>query len=182
VVWCGRKREGQPRAGKWDCHWSDAVCLVREPFLQRHRRKHHFGLRVGAFFPASCADVGDSPAKWCTSVLHFDTWRVIDQTDLRCLYDSVALMPNFGQVKRWFLEATPALSRYLTIPPSCELAARFCLSNSSGQFPFLQNHGEVIFAEWLGSSGATHALSETLLLGTHPPWDPRGLRPRPHGR
>ncbi|MCJ1406830.1 hypothetical protein MMC19_000900 [Ptychographa xylographoides] len=58
------------------------------------------------------------PPKWCESVLDYRNWRVIERAGLTPIADIIAKCHSqeVSGVREWFVQAVPALSKFLVIP------------------------------------------------------------------
>lgn len=66
------------------------------------------------------------PPAWLSSVgSDFNSWRVIQQSELKAVVDVVSDIAGYRDVKLWFLQAVPKLTDYIVIPQSRTIDARF---------------------------------------------------------
>ncbi|KAF8648222.1 hypothetical protein AX16_006360 [Volvariella volvacea WC 439] len=68
--------------------------------------------------------LASDPPRWTASVIDFNNWRVIEQSDIGSLAETLSQIPMYSQAQQWFSQAVPLLSRYLEIPPSRTLDVR----------------------------------------------------------
>ncbi|EAQ85299.1 hypothetical protein CHGG_09313 [Chaetomium globosum CBS 148.51] len=66
-----------------------------------------------------------NPPAWSSSVADFNNWRVIEQSDLHPISETISQIPGYGQVQAWFFSAVPKLSQYVVIPESRVIHIRF---------------------------------------------------------
>ncbi|KAM0425767.1 hypothetical protein ACHAPT_009017 [Fusarium lateritium] len=65
------------------------------------------------------------PPNWLTSVgSDVNTWRVIQQSQLKAVMDVVSAIPGYEEINKWFLQAVPKLTDYVIIPQNRTLNAR----------------------------------------------------------
>ncbi|OBS29591.1 hypothetical protein FPOA_03528 [Fusarium poae] len=74
-----------------------------------------------------------NPTAWSSTVADYRTWRVIDRDSLSSLADTVSAIPGYAQVRSWFMQAVPTLSKYIELPPSREIKLRFKLTSPTSQ-------------------------------------------------
>ncbi len=55
----------------------------------------------------------------------FNNWRVIEQSELHPISETISSIPGYGQVQAWFFSAVPKLSQYVVIPESRVIHVRF---------------------------------------------------------
>ncbi|KAG9495541.1 hypothetical protein J7337_013790 [Fusarium musae] len=66
-----------------------------------------------------------NPPAWISSVASdSNSWRIIQQGDIRPVMDMVSEIPGYEQVRMWFLQATPKLTEYIVIPQQRSFDAR----------------------------------------------------------
>ncbi|KAK6541560.1 hypothetical protein TWF694_007365 [Orbilia ellipsospora] len=68
-----------------------------------------------------------TPGEWSSSVAHEKYWRVIERDGLYPLADFISAIPGLQNVSGYFMRAVPALTKYIEMPPSKEIKARFKL-------------------------------------------------------
>ncbi|KAH6640375.1 hypothetical protein F5144DRAFT_589863 [Chaetomium tenue] len=66
-----------------------------------------------------------NPPAWSSSVADFNNWRVIEQSELHPISETISQIPGYGQVQAWFFSAVPKLSQYVVIPESRVIHVRF---------------------------------------------------------
>ncbi|KAH7002963.1 hypothetical protein EDB82DRAFT_531448 [Fusarium venenatum] len=74
-----------------------------------------------------------NPTAWSSTVADYRTWRVIDRDSLSSLADTISAIPGYAQVRSWFMQAVPTLSKYIELPPSREIKLRFKLTAPTSQ-------------------------------------------------
>ncbi|KAF7526535.1 hypothetical protein G7054_g10735 [Neopestalotiopsis clavispora] len=74
-----------------------------------------------------------NPEAWSSTVADYRTWRVIDRDSLSSLADAISAIPGYAQVRGWFMQAVPTLSKYIELPPSREINLRFKLTAPTNQ-------------------------------------------------
>jgi hypothetical protein len=72
------------------------------------------------------------PPAWSGSVSDFNTWRVISQSDVGPMVETIAQIPGYQEIRSWFFRAVPKLSEYVIIPETRVLYARFKVTTQSG--------------------------------------------------
>ncbi|KAF5020573.1 hypothetical protein F66182_7405 [Fusarium sp. NRRL 66182] len=65
-----------------------------------------------------------NPKAWCPTVANYELWRVINRESLSPLAEILSGMPGLEAVQSWFVQAVPALSRYMTLNGAHECKAR----------------------------------------------------------
>jgi hypothetical protein len=53
--------------------------------------------------------------------------------NLSSLVDTISAIPGYAAVRSWFMQAVPALSKYISLPPSREVNLRFKLTEPINQ-------------------------------------------------
>ena len=59
--------------------------------------------------------LANNPVAWAPTVSSPELWRVINRDDLSALFDVVVQFPGYEKVRSYFVQAIPALSRYVTL-------------------------------------------------------------------
>ncbi|CAN9170160.1 unnamed protein product [Alternaria sp. RS040] len=60
----------------------------------------------------------DAPS-WLSSVASdFNTWRLIQQLQMKPLMEVVSAIPKYEEIQTWFLQAVPKLTEYIVVPQS----------------------------------------------------------------
>ncbi|RYC82509.1 hypothetical protein BFJ63_vAg14600 [Fusarium oxysporum f. sp. narcissi] len=77
--------------------------------------------------------VADPPA-WSGSVANFNNWRIIEQTELTLIVDTILKMAGYHETRSWFFAAVPKLSEYMVIPESRMLHVRFKVASQNESF------------------------------------------------
>ncbi|KAI6791601.1 hypothetical protein KC363_g3337 [Hortaea werneckii] len=68
--------------------------------------------------------LANNPNAWASTVSSPETWRVINREGLSSLVEMVAQMPGYAPVQSWFVQAVPALSKYMTVGDSHTVTCR----------------------------------------------------------
>ncbi|KAF2448944.1 hypothetical protein P171DRAFT_509315 [Karstenula rhodostoma CBS 690.94] len=68
--------------------------------------------------------MANNPSGWSGTVAKFENWRVINRDGLSPLVEIISGMPGYEAVQSWFVQAVPALSRYILLDESHECKAR----------------------------------------------------------
>ncbi|KAI7365466.1 hypothetical protein KC354_g4884 [Hortaea werneckii] len=68
--------------------------------------------------------LANNPNAWASTVSSPKTWRVINREGLSSLVEMVAQMPGYASVQSWFVQAVPALSKYMTVGDSHTVTCR----------------------------------------------------------
>ncbi|KAK6508955.1 hypothetical protein TWF481_003723 [Arthrobotrys musiformis] len=68
-----------------------------------------------------------TPGKWVSTVGNEKYWRVINREGLYPLAEFISSLPGLEKVSGYFMMAVPALAKYIEMPPSREIKARFKL-------------------------------------------------------
>ncbi|KAF5588626.1 hypothetical protein FPANT_6544 [Fusarium pseudoanthophilum] len=74
------------------------------------------------------------PPAWSGSVANFNNWRIIEQTELTPIVDTISKMAGYGETRSWFFAAVPKLSEYMVIPESRMLYVRFKVASQNESF------------------------------------------------
>ncbi|CAF3480417.1 unnamed protein product [Fusarium graminearum] len=74
-----------------------------------------------------------NPTAWSSTVADYRTWRVIDRDSLSSITNVISAIPGYAQVRSWFMQAVPTLSKYIELPPSREIKLRFKLTAPTSQ-------------------------------------------------
>lgn len=75
-----------------------------------------------------------SPPAWSGSVANFNNWRIIEQTELTLIVDTILKMAGYHETRSWFFAAVPKLSEYMVIPESRMLHVRFKVASQNESF------------------------------------------------
>lgn len=75
-----------------------------------------------------------SPPAWSGSVANFNNWRIIEQTELTPIVDTISKMAGYHETRSWFFAAVPKLSEYMVIPESRMLHVRFKVASQNESF------------------------------------------------
>uniref|UniRef100_A0A0D2YIW4 Uncharacterized protein n=1 Tax=Fusarium oxysporum (strain Fo5176) TaxID=660025 RepID=A0A0D2YIW4_FUSOF len=73
--------------------------------FQESMARNHFG--------ASSVE-GSAPPAWSGSVANFNNWRIIEQTELTPIVDTISKMAGYHETRSWFFAAVPKLSTGLS--------------------------------------------------------------------
>ncbi|MCJ1390225.1 hypothetical protein MMC18_003083 [Xylographa bjoerkii] len=68
--------------------------------------------------------LANNPPMWCATVGNYANWRVINRDGLSSLVEVLSAMPGYEAVQSWFVQAVPALSRYMVLNEAHECKAR----------------------------------------------------------
>ncbi|SCO90231.1 uncharacterized protein FRV6_14359 [Fusarium oxysporum] len=68
------------------------------------------------------------------SVANFNNWRIIEQTELTPIVDTISKMAGYHETRSWFFAAVPKLSEYMVIPESRMLHVRFKVAGQNESF------------------------------------------------
>ncbi|KAI7530567.1 hypothetical protein KC317_g20037, partial [Hortaea werneckii] len=68
--------------------------------------------------------LANNPNAWASTVSSPETWRVINREGLSSLVEMLAQMPGYASVQSWFVQAVPALSKYMTVGDSHTVTCR----------------------------------------------------------
>ncbi|EGU73132.1 hypothetical protein FOXB_16367 [Fusarium oxysporum f. sp. conglutinans Fo5176] len=74
------------------------------------------------------------PPAWSGSVANFNNWRIIEQTELTPIVDTISKMAGYHETRLWFFAAVPKLSEYMVIPESRMLHVRFKVASQNESF------------------------------------------------
>ncbi|EXM14354.1 Membrane attack complex component/perforin (MACPF) domain [Fusarium oxysporum f. sp. vasinfectum] len=74
------------------------------------------------------------PPAWSGSVANFNNWRIIEQTELTPIVDTISKMAGYHETRSWFFAAVPKLSEYMVIPESRMLHVRFKVASQNESF------------------------------------------------
>ncbi|KAF5664051.1 hypothetical protein FDENT_12979 [Fusarium denticulatum] len=74
------------------------------------------------------------PPSWSGSVANFNNWRIIEQTELTPIVETISKMPGYSEARSWFFAAVPKLSEYMVIPESRMLYVRFKVASQNESF------------------------------------------------
>ncbi|KAL5586769.1 hypothetical protein FOBRF1_016639 [Fusarium oxysporum] len=74
------------------------------------------------------------PPAWSGSVANFNNWRIIEQTKLTLIVDTISKMAGYHETRSWFFAAVPKLSEYMVILESRMLHVRFKVASQNESF------------------------------------------------
>ncbi|KAH7205652.1 hypothetical protein BKA60DRAFT_599907 [Fusarium oxysporum] len=74
------------------------------------------------------------PPAWSGSVANFNNWRIIEQTELTPIVDTISKMAGYHETRSWFFPAVPKLSEYMVITESRMLHVRFKVASQNESF------------------------------------------------
>ncbi|KAG7404937.1 hypothetical protein Forpe1208_v014673 [Fusarium oxysporum f. sp. rapae] len=74
------------------------------------------------------------PPAWSGSVANFNNWRIVEQTELSPIVDTISKMAGYHETRSWFFAAVPKLSEYMVIPESRMLHVRFKVASQNESF------------------------------------------------
>ncbi|KAF2811812.1 uncharacterized protein BDZ99DRAFT_414359 [Mytilinidion resinicola] len=72
--------------------------------------------------------LANNPAAWAPTVAKHEYWRVINRDELTPLADALSGIPGYEDVKSYFIQAVPALSKYIELDESRQVMTRFRLT------------------------------------------------------
>ena len=93
------------------------------------------------------------PPRWCASVLDYKNWRVIERAALSPMADMIAACADqeLREVRQWFVQAVPGLSRYIAVPGSRSIDIRLKLmSDISGLTDTAKSNGKSNVCNYFG--------------------------------
>lgn len=79
--------------------------------------------------------LANNPALWAPTVAKHQYWRVINRDALTPLADVLSGITGYGDVKSYFIQAVPALSKYIELDDSRQVMARFRLAAPLNNLP-----------------------------------------------
>ncbi|WJG37039.1 uncharacterized protein FOBCDRAFT_253744 [Fusarium oxysporum Fo47] len=74
------------------------------------------------------------PLAWSGSVANFNNWRIIEQTELTPIVDTISKMAGYHGTRSWFFAAVPKLSEYMVTSESRMLHVRFKVASQNESF------------------------------------------------
>ncbi|KAJ4039968.1 hypothetical protein NW753_010999 [Fusarium oxysporum] len=74
------------------------------------------------------------PPAWSGSVANFNNWRIIEQTELTPIVDTISKMAGYHETRSWFFATVPKLSEYMVITESRMLLVRFKVASQNESF------------------------------------------------
>ncbi|KAK5110589.1 hypothetical protein LTR85_000989 [Meristemomyces frigidus] len=95
--------------------------------------------------------LANNPNAWATTVSSPDTWRVINRDGLSSLVEMVSQMPGYEPVQSWFVQAVPALSKYMTLDASHTVTCRFKVQSPTNALHVRNENGKA--RHYLGFGG-----------------------------
>ncbi|RKK36498.1 hypothetical protein BFJ66_g12930 [Fusarium oxysporum f. sp. cepae] len=89
------------------------------------------------------------PPAWSGSVANFNNWRIIEQTELTSIVDTILKMAGYHETRSWFFAAVPNLSEYMVIPESRMLHVRFKVASQNESFGVISHKKNPAFSTTL---------------------------------
>ncbi|RKK69622.1 hypothetical protein BFJ69_g12564 [Fusarium oxysporum] len=83
------------------------------------------------------------PPAWSGSVANFNNWRIIEQTELTPIVDTISKMAGYHETRSWFFPAVPKLSEYMVITESRMLHVRFKVASQNESFGVISHKKDI---------------------------------------
>jgi hypothetical protein len=88
--------------------------------------------------------LANNPAAWALSVSAPNTWRVVNRDGLSTMIDMISAMPGFEKVQSWFVQAIPALNKYIRLDAALSVNVRFKVLAPTNSLS-VENRGNALF-------------------------------------
>lgn len=88
--------------------------------------------------------LANNPAAWANTVSSPNLWRVINRDGLSTMIDMLSEMPDYEKVQSWFVQAVPALNKYIRLGPALSVNVRFKVETPTNSLS-VENRGNAIF-------------------------------------
>ncbi|KAH7118725.1 hypothetical protein B0J11DRAFT_582534 [Dendryphion nanum] len=106
--------------------------------------------------------LANNPGLWAPTVAKHQFWRVINRDGMAPLADIIADIPGYREVKSWFIQAVPAISKYIELDDSRQVMARFRLTAPTNG---LSKQNEADPSYYLGHDPSAFGGSKPRLMG-----------------
>ncbi|KXJ88991.1 hypothetical protein Micbo1qcDRAFT_206580 [Microdochium bolleyi] len=85
------------------------------------------------------------PKSWSPTVANHELWRIINRDGLSPLVEILSGMPGYEAVQSWFVQAVPALSRYMTLDEAHECRVRLRVTAPTNSMMIRNEAGSASF-------------------------------------
>ncbi|EUC28058.1 hypothetical protein COCCADRAFT_64920, partial [Bipolaris zeicola 26-R-13] len=114
--------------------------------------------------------LANNPAAWAPTAASPYLWRVINRERLSTMIDMVSEMPGYESAQSWFVQALPALNKYVRLDSSMAVNVRFKVQTPTNSLS-VENPGDALF--YLGfdtKSSTTPRLNGITQKTEESPW------------
>jgi hypothetical protein len=88
--------------------------------------------------------LANNPAAWALSVSAPNTWRVVNRDGLSTMIDMISAMTGFEKVQSWFVQAIPAVNKYIRLDAALSVNVRFKVLAPTNSLS-VENRGNALF-------------------------------------
>lgn len=96
--------------------------------------------------------LANNPAAWAPTAAQPNLWRVINRDGLSTMIDMISEMPDFEGVQGWFVQAVPALQKYIRLNSALSTNVRFKVLSPTNNLS-VENLGNSLY--YMGFDPAT---------------------------
>ncbi|KAJ9634366.1 hypothetical protein H2199_009024 [Coniosporium tulheliwenetii] len=89
--------------------------------------------------------LANNPPAWAPTVTMHEYWRVINRDALVPLADVLSSIPGYREVKGWFIQAIPAVSKFIELDESRQVMTRFRLMAPLNNLSLKDRQGDAAY-------------------------------------